>query len=166
MSVEFNNAYQETLFENLTSVIKQNIIFQTQLKLNEQLQQQIEQLTKQNSDLSDQCKNLENYKKWYEQNAFSVEEKNRIQQALNETMQKNNDLNLEIENNKKHLKELKEQLSKFTKEKNTDSKEKKEDKKVETLTVKSPKIKNVIKHKESDFVTLKKVNDGSSFWPK
>ena len=35
MSVEFSNAYQEILLDNLMSIIKQNFIFQTQLKLAE-----------------------------------------------------------------------------------------------------------------------------------
>ena len=35
MSVEFSNAYQEILLENLMTIIKQNFMFQTQLKLAE-----------------------------------------------------------------------------------------------------------------------------------
>ncbi len=35
MSVEFSNAYQEILLENLMTIIKQNFMFQTQLKLTE-----------------------------------------------------------------------------------------------------------------------------------
>ena len=35
MSVEFSNTYQEILLDNLVSIIKQNFIFQTQLKLAE-----------------------------------------------------------------------------------------------------------------------------------
>jgi len=35
MSVEFSNAYQEILLDNLVAIIKQNFIFQTQLKLAE-----------------------------------------------------------------------------------------------------------------------------------
>ena len=35
MSVEFTNAYQEVLLDNLVSIIKQNFVFQTQLKLAE-----------------------------------------------------------------------------------------------------------------------------------
>jgi uncharacterized coiled-coil protein SlyX len=38
MSVEFSNAYQEILLDNFNSVIKQNIMFQTQLKLAEETQ--------------------------------------------------------------------------------------------------------------------------------
>ena len=36
MSVEFSNTYQEILFDNLISIIKQNFIFQTQLKIAEE----------------------------------------------------------------------------------------------------------------------------------
>ena len=35
MSVEFSNAYQEILLENLMTIIKQNFVFQTQLKMTE-----------------------------------------------------------------------------------------------------------------------------------
>ena len=35
MSVEFSNTYQEILLDNLVSIIKQNFVFQTQLKLAE-----------------------------------------------------------------------------------------------------------------------------------
>jgi len=35
MSVEFSNAYQEILLDNLVAIIKQNFIFQTQLKISE-----------------------------------------------------------------------------------------------------------------------------------
>ncbi len=35
MSVEFSNAYQEILLDNLVAIIKQNFVFQTQLKLAE-----------------------------------------------------------------------------------------------------------------------------------
>ena len=35
MSVEFSNAYQEILLDNLVAIIKQNFMFQTQLKLAE-----------------------------------------------------------------------------------------------------------------------------------
>jgi uncharacterized coiled-coil protein SlyX len=38
MSVEFSNAYQEILLDNFNSVIKQNIMFQTQLKIAEETQ--------------------------------------------------------------------------------------------------------------------------------
>jgi hypothetical protein len=51
MSVEFSNAYQEILLDNLTSIIKQNFIFQTQIKLleksskeNVELRQKVEEL--------------------------------------------------------------------------------------------------------------------------
>ena len=38
MSVEFSNAYQEILLDNFNSVIKQNLMFQTQLKMAEEAQ--------------------------------------------------------------------------------------------------------------------------------
>jgi len=41
---EFMNEYQEILFENFSSVIKQNILFQTQLKQSEKKEKTIEEL--------------------------------------------------------------------------------------------------------------------------
>ena len=38
MSVEFSNAYQEILLDNFNSVIKQNMLFQTQLRMSEEAQ--------------------------------------------------------------------------------------------------------------------------------
>ena len=40
MSVEFSNAYQEILLDNLMSIIKQNFVFQTQLKMTEDVGKQ------------------------------------------------------------------------------------------------------------------------------
>jgi predicted nucleic acid-binding Zn-ribbon protein len=102
MSVEFSNAYQEILLENLMSVIKQNFMFQTQLKLNEvaikqkdEVQIQFVELKKQFDDLNNlynQAKNdlkqTEIYKNKAEQNNTAHEEKSRIQSALNDELKK------------------------------------------------------------------------------
>ena len=52
MSVEFSNAYQEVLLENLDAILKQNFMFQARLKLFEkqanvqsELQAKIDELT-------------------------------------------------------------------------------------------------------------------------
>lgn len=104
MSVEFSNAYQDILFDNLSSVIKQNIIFQTQLKLNEkvadekqQLQQQVDQLVLQIQEHTERTKMFEQYKILAEQSSVDSQEKARIQLALNESMQKNTDLQYKID---------------------------------------------------------------------
>jgi predicted nucleic acid-binding Zn-ribbon protein len=104
MSVEFSNAYQEILLENLMSVIKQNFIFQTQIKLTENLSKEKSDLEKSFFELNEKYNSvkgevdqLNNYKQKAEQNSSAHEEKSRIQSALNETMRKNSALQKELE---------------------------------------------------------------------
>lgn len=95
MSVEFSNAYQEILLDNLMAIIKQNFVFQTQLKIseknnsnNQDLQKKLEELVVVNQQLNSQLSELENYKNKVHQNESAHEEKSRIQTALNEEMKK------------------------------------------------------------------------------
>jgi chromosome segregation ATPase len=104
MSVEFSNAYQEILLENLMSVIKQNFVFQTQIKLTENLGKEKSDLEKSFFELNEKYNSvkgevdqLNNYKQKAEQNSSAHEEKSRIQSALNETMRKNSALQKELE---------------------------------------------------------------------
>lgn len=99
MSVEFNNAYQEILFDNLVSIIKQNFIFQTQIKLLEKIAKDKEEFEKSYNELKvnynkilNEVKQVEIYKNKAEQNNSAHEEKNRIQAALNEEMKKTSSL--------------------------------------------------------------------------
>lgn len=104
MSVEFSNAYQDILFDNLMSIIKQNFVFQTQLKMTENLGKNTEELQKKlneitelyNSSKSD-LSQLEIYKSKAEMNNSAHEEKNRIQTALNEELKKTSQFKREIE---------------------------------------------------------------------
>ena len=52
MSVEFSNAYQEILLENLMSIIKQNFMFQTQLKMFEESGKEKEELQAKYNELA------------------------------------------------------------------------------------------------------------------
>ena len=95
MSVEFTNMFQDTVLENLTAVIKQNVVYQTQIKLMEKdLQQKVELQDKYNKLIleCDQLKNisqdLEIYKSRADINQSAHDEKSRIQTALNETLRK------------------------------------------------------------------------------
>ena len=117
MSVEFTNTYQEILLDNLVAIIKQNFIFQTQIKLAENasqektnLEQQFgqqktdleQQFGQQKADLEQQLNELKNqltsfnhvteelemYKNRVNQNSSAHEEKSRIQSALNDEMKK------------------------------------------------------------------------------
>lgn len=120
MSVEFSNAYQEILLENLMSVIKQNFIFQTQLKMNENsgrqqddLQNQFLEAKKQYDELLNSYNNakreleqIEIYKNKAEQNNTAHEEKSRIQSALNDEMKKFAVFKTEMENKEANLQKL------------------------------------------------------------
>ncbi len=108
MSVEFSNAYQEILLDNLVSIIKQNFVFQTQIKLTENIVHEKQELQKSYDKLLNEKTT---------QSSSSSEEKNRIQQALNEVMKKNSLLtkeNLflrnEVESLKQHIAKLEENV--------------------------------------------------------
>lgn len=104
MSADFSNAYQEILLDNLVSVIKQNFVFQTQLKLvekvgkdREELQKKLDEVTSLYNNAKSEVSSLQGYKTKAEQNSSAHEEKSRIQVALNESMKKNTNLQKEIE---------------------------------------------------------------------
>jgi chromosome segregation ATPase len=108
MSVEFSNAYQEILLDNLVSIIKQNFVFQTQIKLTENLANEKQELQKKYDSLVNE-RNVQNFS--------NNDEKNRIQQALNESMKKTSNLTKEneilkeeVENLKKHVAKLEENI--------------------------------------------------------
>lgn len=103
MSVEFANVFQETVLENLTAVIKQNVVYQTQIKLMEQelkskadFQEKYNQLALEYEQLKNISKDLDLYKTRAEQNNSAHEEKSRIQTALNDALRKNTTLENEI----------------------------------------------------------------------
>jgi chromosome segregation ATPase len=104
MSVEFSNAYQEILLDNLVSIIKQNFVFQTQIKLTENVVYEKQELQKNYDKLLNE-KNS--------QTSSSSEEKNRIQMALNEVMKKNSVLTGENEKLKTEIETLKQHIIKL-----------------------------------------------------
>jgi hypothetical protein len=104
MSVEFSNAYQEILFDNIVSVIKQNFIFQTQLKLAEEtgkakieLQAKYDELIKTKSNVYD----------------TAHEEKTRLQGALNDVMKKKLGLEKQLQDKDVEIVSLKEYIAKL-----------------------------------------------------
>lgn len=110
MSVEFTNAYQEILLDNLMAIIKQNFMFQTQLKLSENLGKNTEELQKKLNEITElynssvsSVSQLEIYKSKAEMNNSAHEEKNRIQSALNEELKKSSTLKTEIEEKNTNL---------------------------------------------------------------
>ena len=93
MSVEFSNAYQEVLIENLDVILKQNFMMQARLKLFEketnlraEMQAKIDDLTVKNQEVLRQVEQTQHYRVQAESNDAIVQEKSRIQSALNDTM--------------------------------------------------------------------------------
>jgi chromosome segregation ATPase len=88
--VKFINAYNEIIFDNLSAILKQNIMFQTQLKLLEERVQEIPKLQEQLAQFS----SIGNEKSELE-NKFNSETgnlNNRINELTNELNSKNNQL--------------------------------------------------------------------------
>ena len=81
MSVEFSNAYQEILLDNLISIIKQNFIFQTQLKLAEQSGIAKDEIQVKYEELLKTYEALKEYKMRADSNASAHEEKTRLQRT-------------------------------------------------------------------------------------
>jgi predicted RNase H-like nuclease (RuvC/YqgF family) len=115
MSVDFSNAYQEILLENLMGIIKQNFMLQTQLKITENTSKENTELLEKYKALQTlfesvqgQIKDVEIYKSKAEQNNSAHEEKGRIQSALNDSMKKISVLQKEVENKDDEIQKLKE----------------------------------------------------------
>jgi chromosome segregation ATPase len=121
MSVEFSNAYQEILLDNLTAIIKQNFVFQTQLKLSEnvgkqkeesenkflELQKQFNELNNLYNEAKNELGQIDVYKSKAEQNNSAHEEKSRIQTALNDEMKKSSALQNELQSKESEILNLK-----------------------------------------------------------
>jgi chromosome segregation ATPase len=110
MSVEFSNAYQEVLLENLDSILKQNFMFQARLKLLEkqangqaELQAKLDELTATHQQALQQIGQTQHYKVQAESNDAIVQEKTRIQSALNDVMKKMSGLESSLEAKQKEI---------------------------------------------------------------
>ena len=110
MSVEFSNAYQEVLLENLDSILKQNFMFQARLKLLEkqsngqaELQAKLDELTATHQQALQQIGQTQHYKVQAESNDAIVQEKSRIQSALNDAMKKMSGLESSLEAKQKEI---------------------------------------------------------------
>jgi len=127
MSVEFSNVYQGVLLENLDVILKQNFLFQARLKMLEQevnfraeMQAKIDELTAKHQEALEQIGRTQHYRTQAESNDAIVQEKTRIQSALNDTMrelgttknsldsitQQLNLKNIEVEEMKSRISEL------------------------------------------------------------
>jgi predicted RNase H-like nuclease (RuvC/YqgF family) len=120
MSVEFSNAYQEILFENLVSIIKQNFVFQTQLKISEdtgkqkaEIQSKYDELLNVYTSVKGDLTEIENLKAKILQNDSAHQEKQRIQTALNAQMKENLGLKNSLEQKELEIVELKNYITKL-----------------------------------------------------
>jgi ElaB/YqjD/DUF883 family membrane-anchored ribosome-binding protein len=155
MSVEFSNAYQEVLLENLDSILKQNFMFQTKLKLFEkeaniktELQAKLDDVTAKYHEAITQVGEAEQYKVQASSNDAIVQEKSRIQSALNDTMQELGKTKTALEKSQARVAELEKLVPptpKTTKKTTVKTEEKKPDDSAST-----------------DLFNIK-VDDGSSF---
>ena len=106
MSVEFSNAYQEILLDNFNSVIKQNLMFQTQLKMAEEAQKNNKSDEKINllngeynvlkSDYDNALKKISDLEVRASVGQSLHDEKTRVQAALNDELKKAASLNTKI----------------------------------------------------------------------
>lgn len=110
MSAEFSNKYQEILFDNFVSVVKQNLIFQTQIKLTEgavkerdEFKEKNEKTIKELTEAKNQISHLTPFKTKFVENSTTNEDRQRLQIALNDYMKKHNILKEENEELKKYV---------------------------------------------------------------
>jgi phage-related minor tail protein len=159
MSVEFSNAYQEILLDNLIGIIKQNFIFQTQIKLLESSSKDNENLQKSLAELKfkyDELQNLYNskqndlkqidvYKNKADQNSNIQQEKNRIQSALNDELRKTSNLKKDLDNKENELKLLKQYVSRL--EEIAPTTKLKKIKSTDDVKIETPKVENKLQPK-------------------
>jgi predicted ribosome quality control (RQC) complex YloA/Tae2 family protein len=111
--MEFSNAYQEILLDNLVSIIKQNFIFQTQLKLAEESGKLKAEIETKYNELLKAHESLKDIKAKVDINASAHEEKTRLQGALNDIMKKNAQIKKDLEEKEMEILILKEYIEKL-----------------------------------------------------
>ena len=123
MDVNYVTAYQEVLLENLDAILKQNFQFQTRLKLYEkdsnkqaELQAKFNELSANYQETVNKLEEFKNSSQVYKVQAESsdaiVQEKNRIQSALNDAMREITILNQSIQTKDKEISDLKDIIAK------------------------------------------------------
>ncbi len=122
MNVEFSNAYQEVLLENLDVILKQNFMMQARLKLLEkeanvraEMQAKIDELTVKHQEALQQIGQTQHYKVQAESNDAIVQEKTRIQSALNDAMRELGTTKNVLEAREKEVEEMKSKISELEK---------------------------------------------------
>ena len=175
MSVEFSNTYQEILLDNFNSVIKQNLMFQTQLKMAEEMQKNNKSEDKINllngeynvlkSEYDIALKKISELEVRASVGQSLHDEKTRVQSALNEELKKTASLNSKILEQTKTIEEQSKLIEDITKQLNGSLKEiedlkstleKKESMPTEIETI-LPKVK------KTNSKVVNNIPDGSSF---
>ena len=175
MSVEFSNTYQEILLDNFNSVIKQNLMFQTQLKMAEEAQKNNKSEDKINllngeynvlkSEYDIALKKISELEVRASVGQSLHDEKTRVQSALNEELKKAASLNSKILEQTKTIEEQSKLIEDITKQLNGSLKEiedlkstleKKESMPTEIETI-LPKVK------KTNSKVVNNIPDGSSF---
>lgn len=163
MNTDLNNAYLEVLQENLDAIIKQNFLFQAQLKVNEKISDrkiELENLLNEQAsiinNLNDKLAQMELYKSRSEQNTQVHEEKNRIQSALNDVMQQLNAVNTQLSEKENKINSLNSIISDLeTKLKTVESKYKTE---LDSMTEKN----NFLVAEQQKYIALLEDNIGAT----
>jgi len=154
MSVEFSNAYQEILLDNLVAIIKQNFVFQTQLKLAEDSGKATAEIQAKYNELIQAYEAVKDLKTKVDVNASAHEDKSRLQSALNDSMKHTTTLQKQLEEKNTEIASLNEYIEKL-----------------ETIATPSKLKKlnpekfieeNIVEQPVSNLFAIK-VNDGSSF---
>jgi predicted RNase H-like nuclease (RuvC/YqgF family) len=154
MSVEFSNAYQEILLDNLVAIIKQNFVFQTQLKLAEDSGKATAEIQAKYNELIQTYEAVKDLKTKVDVNASAHEDKSRLQGALNDSMKQNTALQKQLEEKNTEIAGLNEYIEKLETIA-TPSKLKK-------LNPEKFTEENIVEQPVSNLFAIK-VNDGSSF---
>jgi predicted RNase H-like nuclease (RuvC/YqgF family) len=154
MSVEFSNAYQEILLDNLVAIIKQNFVFQTQLKLAEDSGKATAEIQAKYNELIQAYEAVKDLKTKVDVNASAHEDKSRLQSALNDSMKQNTALQKQLEEKNTEIAGLNEYIEKLESIA-TPSKLKK-------LNPEKFTEENIVEQPVSNLFAIK-VNDGSSF---
>jgi len=156
MSVEFSNAYQDILLDNLMSIIKQNFVFQTQIKLSESTGIQKAELEKQYNQLLEKFNSIQPLITEYNvikdknfANTTAIQEKDRIQTAYNDELKKHGETKKKLVEKDAEIEKLQLYIVKL--EENIPASKMKKI---------SPEKVNVVVPEEPDKNLL---NDGSSF---
>jgi predicted RNase H-like nuclease (RuvC/YqgF family) len=154
MSVEFSNAYQEILLDNLVAIIKQNFVFQTQLKLAENSGKATAEIQAKYNELIQAYEAVKDLKTKVDVNASAHEDKSRLQSALNDSMKHTTTLQKQLEEKNTEIASLNEYIEKLESIA-TPSKLKK-------LNPEKFTEENIVEQPVSNLFAIK-VNDGSSF---